>query len=395
MTALIKSNPQLPAAIQKLVALATPEVMNELAGGVTSGFPIISYKGKVWRLRKGGNEELHLDEQGNAMPTIDVILVQANPLMSKIFYDKQYEEGSNEPPRCFSNDGIKPDASVVNPINPVCATCPNNVWGSRITPQGKKARACSDSRRMAVVFAQDLYENGKDAVKYLLRVPPASLNPLKDYAEKVLSPKGIPFFAVATRIGFDPQVAHPQMTFRPARLVNDDEAAVIVELRGSTDVTRILAEAQEFPAPGAGAVAGEAVASADAPAPEQAAASPTTPGAAKPAKAKARPANDEEAGDAAVNGAAAPAPAPAPKAAAAKPKAAAPKPAPAPTPAAEEEILAPPPPKKGAAKAATAPSPAAAAPAAPPAEEEEAEAPVAGAQVPADFDNLLDSILNG
>lgn len=389
MTAIIKANPQLPAAIAKLVALATPQVLNELSGGVTSGFPIISYKGKVWRLRKGGEEAMHLDDQGNALPTIDVILVQANPLMSKIFYEKQFEEGTNEAPRCFSNDGIKPDAGVQNPINPTCANCPNNAWGSRITPQGKKARACSDARRMAVVFAQDLYENGEDAVKYLLRVPPASLNPLKDYAEKVLAPKGIPFFAVATRIGFDPQVAHPQMTFRPARLVNDEEAEAIVNLRGSADVQRILAEAQEFPAAGAGAGAGEAEASADAPAPEQAASSPTTPAAAKqkPA-AKPRPATDEEAGDAAIQ----PPPPPA-KAAAAAPK---PKPAPTPPPAEPEgELMAPPPPRKGAKKAA-APSPAvAAAPPPAPAEEEEAETPVAGAKAPAGFDDLLDSILNG
>ena len=394
MTALIKVNPQLPAAIQKLVALATPETFNELAGGVTSGFPIISYKGKVWRIRKGGEETLHVDDDGNAMPTIEVVLVQANPMPSKIYYDKAFEEGSNEPPRCFSNDGAKPDASVQNPISKVCATCPNNVWGSRITENGKKSRLCSDARRMAVVFANDLYENADDCQKLLLRVPPASLNPLKDYAEKVLAPKGIPFFGIVTRIGFDVQAAHPQFTFKPARFLNDEEADAIVRLRGSEDIKRILAEAQEFPvAPAAGGEDDAAGQSQSSPAPAASAGSTTassasaTTGAAGTAPKKAaamRPATDEEAGLAAAQPAAAPPP---------KKAAAAPTP-PAQPAAVEGEVMAAPPPKKGgkAAKAAPAPTPA---PVQAAAEEEEEAAPPASAKQPANFDSLLDSILNG
>lgn len=380
MTALIKANPQLPAAIAKLVALATPETMNELSGGVTSGFPILSYKGKVWRIRKSSEETMHVDDDGNALPSIDVVLVQANPMPSKIFYAKQYEEGANDTPDCFSNDGVKPDASVQSPVNPICASCPNNVWGSRITPAGKKSRACSDARRMAVVFANDLNENGGGCMKLLLRVPPASLNPLKDYAEKVLAPKGIPFFGIVTRIGFDVNAAHPQFTFKPARFLNDEEAEVIVQLRGNVDIQRILAEASEFPA--AAAADGEAVVgqagSAAAPASTPSPKAPTAAaGASKPAKASPmRPATDEEAGLAAAQ----------PSAPAAPVKKVAAPPAP---PA--DEIQPAPPPKTKPAKSKPAPAPAPEV-----VEEEEAQAaPVSSAKPTADFDNLLDSILNG
>jgi hypothetical protein len=386
MTALIKANPALPAAIAKLVALATPETFQELSGGVTSGFPILGYKGKVWRIRKSGEETLHVDPDGNALPTIDVVLVQANPMPSKIHYDKAFEEGTNEPPRCFSNDGIKPDVSVQNPINKICASCPNNVWGSRITDNGKKSRLCSDARRMAVVFANDLYENGNDCQKFLLRVPPASLNPLKDYAEKVLAPKGIPFFGIVTRIGFDVQAAHPQFVFKPARFLNDEEAEAIVALRGSEDIKRILAEAQEFPA--AAAADADAVVdqagSAAAPASTPSAPATTAAAGTPPKKAAAmRPATDEEAGIAAAT----PAAAPPPKKAAA---------APTPPPAVEGEVMAAPPPKKTkAAKAAPTPPPAPVQ-AADEEEEEAAPAPArAAAGTPANFDSLLDSILNG
>ena len=300
MTALIKINPKLPPAIARLVALATPETMAEMTGGVTSGYPIISYKGKVWRIRQNGEETMHLDDDGNAMPTIDVVLVQANPSLSKIFYDTQYEEGSTDAPRCFSNDGVKPDVSVVEPINALCATCPNNVWGSKITPNGKKTRACADARRMAVVFANELQVKHGDAPLYLLRVPPASLNPLKDYAEKVLAPKGLPFFGLATRVGFDPQAAHPQFTFKPARFVDDAEAEAIANFRGSEDTRRILAEAQEFPAQAPAEESAEAAPAATKGVATPAPTTATPPAAGKPAPAKMRPASEEEAGLAAA-----------------------------------------------------------------------------------------------
>jgi hypothetical protein len=366
MTAMIKANPQLPAAIQKLVALATPEMLSEMTGGLVASFPIISYKGKVWRIKKGGEEKMHVDADNNALPSIDVVLVQANPTPSKIFYDKKYEEGTNEAPRCFSNDGAKPDISVIKPINPVCPTCPNNVWGSRITDSGKKSRACADARRMAVVFAEDLNLHGTECQKFLLRVPPASLNPLKDYAEKTLAPKGIPFFAVVTRIGFDVQAAHPQFTLKAHRLLNDEEAEAVIALRGSEDVRRILAEAQEFPAGAAanGQASDEVGTSIPATAPDQPAAGTTAPAANKKA---ARPADEEEVGI--------PPAAPPPK----EKKSAGPV----------EGYPLPAPPKKN--KAAAPP---------PPADDE--EEPVAAtlptvnaAKPPADFDALLDNILNG
>jgi hypothetical protein len=377
MNSIVKTHPQLPASVAKLAALATMESLNELSGGVTAGFPIISYKGKVWRIRKGGDEEMHVDANGDAMPSIEVVLVQANAALSKIHYDTQYEEGANEAPRCFSNDGVRPDASVQNPISAVCANCPNNVWGSRITPQGKKSRACSDSRRMAVVFAHDLLENGKKAVPHLLRVPPASLNPLKDYAEKALAPKGIPFFGVVTRIGFDVNAAHPQFVFKPARFVNDEESDAIAELRGSPDVMRVLAEAQEFPAAAAG---GEGVSS-PAPAPAAAGSTTATPSqsttaAAGNKKQAMRPATEEEAGLDAI----APAPVKAPA-----------KPAPAPVvaePAADAEPAPAPASKKKAAPKAAAQS-------APAAEVTKAAAPAQSVEAPAAFDSLLDQILNG
>lgn len=383
MTALIKVNAALPAAIQRLTQVALQSgVQNEFSGGVKSGFPIISYKGKVWAVRKGDDIQQNLDADGNAIPTMDMVLVKANPNLSKIYYKNTYTDGDNSPPTCFSNDGIVPDPSVAEKVSPVCANCPMNAWGSKVN-NGKKLRACADARRMAVVSSHDLAELGVDAPLHLLRVPAASLNPLKDYVEKVLAPKGIPPFAVHTRIGFDAQESHPQFTFKATTFLTDDQAEAVIKLRESEDARRILAES-EFVTGAAGAAAFDnsptsvpAVGGTPAAAP----AATTAPVTAKPAAAapRMRAATEEEAGLAAILGGSA---AQTPVAAPAVPAAA---------PAAVK------PPKKAAAKPAPAAAPVVAAAAPAVVEEEEGTVTVAatGAVTPPDgFENLLDSILD-
>lgn len=408
----VKATPQYkpPVAFQNLNPADT---LQELSGGVTSGFPLISYRGKVWRVRIAGVEHNYLDEQNQAMPCVEIVIVRSNVRPSKSYFDKTYEEGSSELPRCFSTDGIAPDAQIADPIHSQCASCPKNAWGSgKPTPSGKKSRACSDVRRMAVSFAHEIAEKGASATLYLMRVPPASLNPLKDYAEKILQPRGLYPFAVVTRVGFDPNTSHPKLTFKALRFVNDEEAEAIAALRESEEARRILSEATEFAGGGtteSGAEAGDAnphAARTVAPTP---AGSPVR----KPRRAAARPAEAEEATlpeeqaveaeggeEGGVIDAAdsdddiAPAPgstveeetdeiAPAMPTAASKP--AAPKPV-----AAKPRPVAP---KPGSRPVAAAPKPA---PAAAPKPVRTAARPAPAATVPAaeeDFENMLDTIL--
>jgi hypothetical protein len=146
---------------------------------------------------------------------------------------------------------------------------------------------------MAVAFAHDIAEKGDKATLYLLRVPPASLNPLKDYAEKVLQPRGIYPFAVVTRIGFDTNTAHPKMTFKALRFVNDEEAQTIVALRDGEEARRILVEATEFAGAGTTEHSTEA---GNGSSPAAGASAPTSAGSpGRKRRAAARPAEAEEA----------------------------------------------------------------------------------------------------
>lgn len=238
----------LPVHLQGVV---TKGDFDEFAGGVTSAFPIISYRGRTWRVRKGGEEEIYLNEEQEAVQSIEIVFLRSNAQPSKVFYEAKYAEGDSGPPSCWSANGIKPDAGVTNPVNPVCQTCPNNVWGSKTTDAGKPARACSDVRRSAVAFKHQLEAVAAgelsldDIDTLLLRIPPATLNPLKDYVEKTLKPKGITPWMLVTKVGFDTEVSYPKLTFKGLRFLNTDEYATAVTLRNGEDARRILNEATE------------------------------------------------------------------------------------------------------------------------------------------------------
>jgi len=246
MSNLVPIKGNLPAAMAKALKGNVKEAVEDLSGGIISGFPLVSFRGKTWRVRKGGEESNYVDEDGDAVQSIEVVILRANPRPSKLFYDKAYVEGDATPPKCWSADGVKPDKGVPEPQSKTCQSCPNNEWGSKITPQGTKTRACSDSRRLAVAFLHEINEKGEDAHKLLLRIPAASLNPLKDYAEKVLAPKGALYYAVVTKIGFDVNAQYPKLTFKALRFLTDEEAEVVLKLREDDDVHRILAESIEL-----------------------------------------------------------------------------------------------------------------------------------------------------
>ncbi len=206
----------------------------DLSSGVKLGFPVLSIKGKVFHIREGGEAEL-VTQPGTDEPatSIEVVLIKANPHISKVYYETGYEEGADAKPTCFSNDGIRPSPESEQVQCSTCASCPKNQWGSRIADNGAKLKACSDSRRVAVAPAGDL-----DRIM-LLRVPAASLKPLMQYGQ-TLAKRGIPYQAVVTKLSFDYTVAHPLIKLSPARAVTVDDGRKIKEALSSEIVEAIL-----------------------------------------------------------------------------------------------------------------------------------------------------------
>jgi hypothetical protein len=261
-----KGSAGLPAHLR--TAVVARQAAKEFSGGVQSGFPIISYRGKTWRVRQGGDEQVYTDDDGDAVQAVNLVLIRSNENLSKTYYKGKYKEGDNSKPTCWSAGGIRPDPNVPEPVSSTCQGCPMNVWGSRVSDEGKKQKACADVRRMAVIMEHELEaivageKSIDDALVMLLRVPASSLNPLKDYVEKKLLPKGglLPFMLVS-RLGFDTDAAYPRFTFKAARFLNEEEFGTVQELRESDIVKRIINEAAEHDDGGPTGEVGEAASS--------------------------------------------------------------------------------------------------------------------------------------
>lgn len=222
---------------------------NDLLVSGGGGYPTVSIKGKVFTLKRGDEKTLitRPNQDGEEEParSLEVVILKAGPSgdkLSKVYYKDGYTEGSDAKPLCYSNDGIAPGVNAQEPQCKTCAACPQNVWGSHITDDGKKGKACSDSKRLAIAAAGQIND------PMLMRVPAASLKALTAFGQ-TLAKRGVPYQAVVAKIGFDYSVAHPALTFKPVGFVDEGALAEIKEVMGSDLVKRICGEIEDLYVP--------------------------------------------------------------------------------------------------------------------------------------------------
>ena len=217
----------LPAYLQKGQVSA---IGSAILGGLSTGesHPRISIKGARFRIVDGENEEVLNTLQ------LRTVIVGANPSITKVYYAKAFD-GSEEAqsPECWSDNGINPAPSVTSPQNNLCASCPKNAWGSKITPQGKEAKACTDQKKLAVVSADEV-----DGTVYELTVTPAALKDIGKYA-KSLAMRGIAMEAVVTVVGFDATASFPKLTFDFGGFLTEAEYIMAVDACHSDEAAAI------------------------------------------------------------------------------------------------------------------------------------------------------------
>ena len=148
-----------------------------------------------------GNRFTFIDAAGNRRPhehlTLDVIIADITDVMCKMFYEYGYEEGSNDPPTCWSANGVGPSVDALKPQAQTCAACPNNVRGSATSEvSGKAIKACRDEKYLAVV-AQPFPD-----MRWRVVVKPGSFKNWAAYT-KVLADRGVDLPWVVTRLGFE------------------------------------------------------------------------------------------------------------------------------------------------------------------------------------------------
>ena len=182
----------------------------------------ISVRGGVFRMMVNG-EEIAKNENR----AMNVVIVNGNPNVSRQYYASAYVAGETSAPDCWSNDGIKPDASIEAPQNSTCDGCPQNIKGSG---QGD-SRACRYQQRLAVVLESDI---GGDV--FQLTLAPTSIfgrgdldkMPFQQYAKYVGS-QGKNINTLVTEMRFDSDSATPKLVFKPVRFLNRDEWEVAKE----------------------------------------------------------------------------------------------------------------------------------------------------------------------
>jgi len=259
---------EVPAGLLAELMGMFPENSNsDLTEGVAMSFAVVTFRGKVWRVRYKGEDRVIKLPTGDPASSIIAVIVKSSPAVSKLYYSKQYTEGDDAPPLCYSLDGVRPDNGSVEKQSPTCAACPHNVWGSRITEQGSKAKACADNRRIAVVPYPDI-RNEMFGGPMLLRIPPTSLQELWRFGN-TLKQSGLPYQAVVVKISFDYDVAYPKLVFSAIRPLTTDEAQQVREHMDSDTVLRMLMEPVPGDETGASAEATTAAAEPDEPAPEE------------------------------------------------------------------------------------------------------------------------------
>jgi hypothetical protein len=160
-----------------------------------------------------GDRFTFVDIAGNEQPVqtlyVDVVIVDANEHMSKMYYSTKYDPNNPTPPTCFSDNGVAPSIAAGEPQSATCASCRWNVWGSKISEMGSKVKACRDEHKLAIIVP------GMPNSMFRLTVPPNSLTNWRAYVAKFLN-AGFDMSDVVTRLSFEGGGERGTLTFAPS-----------------------------------------------------------------------------------------------------------------------------------------------------------------------------------
>jgi len=207
---------------------------DSIVGGIGGGgpsYPRISIKGSRFRVVKDGVETVLPDT------TLPVVIVGANAKLAKAFYATAWSPDADATgPDCYTHEGTRPAADSPQPQNDLCASCPHNAFGSKVTDNGTKIKACSDTKRLAVVAA-----SAPDGDVYLLNVTASALKGLTQY-QRELTMRGIASEIVTTIVSFDTTASFPKLKFDFGGYLVDAQQAIVDTLFGSEKIKEITGE---------------------------------------------------------------------------------------------------------------------------------------------------------
>src|SRR5882672_8434174 len=115
-------NPQLPAYLQNKARVDLNTRATAGMGGVMP--PHISIRGNSYTLIDGNGAQQPVG------PLMDACVIDILGVMGKRYYENEWGPNSNDPPDCFSTNGVGPSRESVKPQSKTCSECEWNVRGS-------------------------------------------------------------------------------------------------------------------------------------------------------------------------------------------------------------------------------------------------------------------------
>ena len=207
----------LPAHLQKYQA---PDIAVDLAKNLGSAMPPhVSIGGGRFTLIDASNAEIPVPTFDPAIGVyLDAVIIGSNPHKSRVYFSGQYDPNAEGVrPDCFSDNGVAPSTAASSPQSPTCAACPQAVWGSKISAQGKKIPACSEKQKVALLIP------GMQTL-FLLAVPPNSHSYLSEYVQKAMGSQ-VNIADVITRISFVPGI-QGTLTFKAQGYIDEPTAVL-------------------------------------------------------------------------------------------------------------------------------------------------------------------------
>lgn len=243
----------MPVAMREAMQ-AEMEKSKGVAAGVGSGtnLPRLSIAGKEFSIRVGGQS------QSLRTFTLDVIIADARPNVSKLYYEGVYDPSKTAGiPDCASVDGVKPDF-VPAIIDKTTGKCPHNCKECYFNQLGTalqgKGKACKDYKRMIVLLAgteQNPFDPNRpplalDLPATSMKAPKGSAGVMmfKEFTE-ACQRNNMPISMVVAELSFMSGTAFSQLCMRPKRIVTEEEYNRVLAVREEQDVISALNDRYE------------------------------------------------------------------------------------------------------------------------------------------------------
>lgn len=184
----------------------------------------LSIRGGRFRLINANGVETLLETH-----YVDIVLIDANDKPARIYFEGEYNPDSDEPPVCWSDNGVGPSVGAMMPQSPTCQTCPHNMRGTKMTFTGKPTTACENRKKMAFIVPDDPALN-----VYEFQIPPGSLTNFRDYCnflsqqQSGVEGRAMDVADVVTRVAFDPDKQFV-MTFNAVAYADDERTMRVIQ----------------------------------------------------------------------------------------------------------------------------------------------------------------------